>query len=309
VIDFLTTRKSLLLLGVALAATPAVHAQKAIGEVFSNDVSVRGRVAISGSGTRVFSGSQVTAGDVAALLKLERGGQLRICPKTNLSLSADASGKVLALGLNTGALEINYELGSAADSLLTPDFRLQLISPGTFHLAISVSPSGDTCLRSLAGGDAPVFATEMMGNGSYQLLPGKSVLFRAGKISGATAAPSECGCPEIAAEMDASRNGPAAAVPRPAAQIAAAKNAAMNATTQTTKAHLGVDSSFVYRGNEAVRDYCETVSRLSISTDNSKLSLALLPAVIPPVAESTPAAKKEGILRRLGSLLQRLFHR
>lgn len=306
-IHSLITRKSLLLLGLALAATPAVHAQKAIGEVFSNDVSARGRGAIAGSGTRVLSGSQVTAGDEAALLKLERGGQLRICPRTNLSLSADASGKVLALGLNTGALEINYELGSAADSLLTPDFRLQLISPGTFHLAISVSSSGDTCLRSLAGGDAPVFATEMMGGGSYQLLPGKSVLFRAGKISGATAAPSECGCPEIAAEMGAYRNGPAAALPRPAAQTAAA-NAAMNATTQAVKAHLGLDSSFVYRGNEAARDYYETVSRLSISTDNSKLALALLPAAIPP-AESKPAAKKEGILQRLGSLLGRLFHR
>ena len=79
---------------------------------------------------------------------------------------------------------------------MTPDFRLQLISPGTFHLAISVGASGDTCLRTLPGNDAAVFVAEMMGKDSYQLSPGKSVLFGGGKISGATVAPERCGCPE-----------------------------------------------------------------------------------------------------------------
>ena len=108
-----------LVLGVALAAAPAVHGQKAIGEVFSSDASVRGSVSFSGGGTRVLSGSQVMAGDVAALLKLERGGELRICPKTNLSVSADANGAALALGLNTGAMELDYELSGAVDALMT----------------------------------------------------------------------------------------------------------------------------------------------------------------------------------------------
>ena len=154
---------------------------------------------------RGLSGSQVAAGDVAALLKLERGGRLRICPKTSLSVSANPSSKALALGLNTGAMELDYEVRSGVDSLLTPDFRLQMISPGAFHLAIRVGSSGDTCLRWLPGGDAAVFVTEMMGSDSYQLSPGKSVLFRAGKISGAMAAPAECGCPEKAAAVGASR--------------------------------------------------------------------------------------------------------
>ncbi len=149
----------------------------------------------------MLSGSQVTAGDGAALLKLERGGELRICAKTNLSLSADAAGKALVLGLNAGAMELNYSLASSADLLITPDFRLQLISPGTFHLAISVNPAGDTCLRSLPGNDASVFISEMMGSDSYQLSPGKNVMFRAGKISGATEAPAVCGCPETTPEM------------------------------------------------------------------------------------------------------------
>jgi hypothetical protein len=301
VIDWFKLRKSLAWLGLALVMTAAAQAQQPIGEVFSSDAGSGGSGSAWG-GTRVVSGSQVAAGDVAAVLKLERGGQLRICPKTNLSVSANPDGKALALGLNTGAMELNYELRSGVDSLLTPDFRLQLISPGSFHLAIRVNPSGDTCLRWLPGGDAAVFVTEMMGSDSYQLSPGKSVLFRAGKISGATAAPAECGCPEKAAAVDASRSSPAAATtPRAVAPAAAEKNGA--------EAHLEVDSSFVYRGKEAVQDYYESVSRLSVSTDNRRLALALLPAVSSPAAESKPAAKKESFLQRLGGMLGRLFRR
>ncbi len=74
---------------------------------------------------------------------------------------------------------------------------MQLISPGTFHFAISVAATGDTCVRSLPGNDAAVFIAEMMGRDSYQLSPGKSVMFRGGKISGATDAPAACGCPEL----------------------------------------------------------------------------------------------------------------
>ena len=107
------------------------------------------------------------------MLKLERGGELRICPKTNLSLSADPGGKALVLGLNEGSMELDYALHSAADTLITPDFRVQLISPGTFHFAISVAPTGDTCVRSLAGNDAALFIAEMMGSGLLPALAGK----------------------------------------------------------------------------------------------------------------------------------------
>jgi len=284
-----------MLLGIALAAAPAANAQNAVGEVFSGDASVRGAVFLSGRGTHVLSGSQVTAGEATALLKLERGGELRICPKTNVSLSADAAGKALVLGLNAGAMELDYSLPSAADLLLTPDFRLQLISPGTFHLAISVAPAGDTCLRTLPGNDAAVFISESMGSDSYQLSPGKSVMFRAGKISGATGAPPVCGCPETKPEMVARAASATATPPE-------TKPAAANAT------HMEIDSTFVYRGDAAVQDYYGAVARLSLSTDNSKLALALLPQVsAPAAAEPKPARKKESRLHRLRNFLGGLF--
>jgi hypothetical protein len=279
--------------------------------VFSGEASVRGAVYLSGSGTHVLSGSQVTAGEAAALLKLERGGELRICPKTNVSLSADAAGKALVLGLNAGAMELDYSLASAADLLLTPDFRLQLISPGSFHLAISVAADGDTCLRTLTGNDASVFVSETMGTDSYQLSPGKSVLFRAGRISGATEAPAVCGCPATKPEMLARA---AAVVTAPEALVESVKEttpAAGNAadTKADVVEHMEVDGTFVYRGNEAVQDYYGAVARLSLSSDNSKLALALLPQVSGPMAaEAKPAQKKESRLHSLRKFFGGLFN-
>lgn len=293
-------KKHLLLLGVALAAAPPLYAQNEIGEVFSSDASVRGSVVLSGHGAHVLSGSQISAGDGVALLKLERGGELRICPKTNLSLTVDANTKSLVVGMNVGAMELNYSLLSSVDMVITPDFRLQLISPGNFHLAISVAPSGDTCMRSLPDNDASVFVAEMMGNGAYQLSPGKNVLFKAGRISGVTDAPSACGCPDLKAE----KLPPIAAnqAPPPAPTQATTATPASN----TNEPHLEVEGSFVFRGNETVPDYYAAISRLSLSNDNSSLALALQPKVSGPVVETKPNAQKPGMLHRLRRFLGRL---
>lgn len=303
-----TVKITVLLLGFSLAAVGVLRAQNnSIGEVFSGDASVRGSVLFSGSGAHVQSGSQIAAGDGAAVLKLDRGGQLRICPKTDLSLSAGAGGKSMVLGLSAGALELDYSLASAADSLITPDFRLQLISPGEFHLAISVSPAGDTCLRSLAGDDASVFVAEMMGSDSYQLSPGKSVLFRAGKISGASAAPAECGCPQTAAPMlaAAAETAPEAAPAEPPAEENKTETKLSGAPENV--GHMEVDSTFVYHGNAESSGIYGTVSRLSMSRDNSQLTLALLPQVRGPATPAQTAEKKPGLWHRMRSAVGRLF--
>jgi len=316
-------KKHLLLFGFALVFPSALHAQNAIGEVYSGDASVRGSVVLSGNGARVLSGSQVSAGEGVALLRLERGGELRICPKTNLSLSADQSGKSLVLGMNAGAMELNYSLRTAQDSLITPDFRFQLISPGSFHLAISVAPTGDTCVRSLPGNDASLFIAEMMGTDSYQLSPGKNVLFRGGRISGATDAPPMCGCPAVKPQTEALRAAaptPADEAvptpPKPASEVKPSPNPEPPSTPDLVQGkvpsseadpHLEVESSFVYRGSEAVQDYYASVARLSVSTDNSRLALALLPQVTGPAAKTEPPPKKTNVLRRFGRFMGRLF--
>jgi hypothetical protein len=239
-------------------------------------------------------------------------------------LSADSSGRTLVLGLNEGSMELDYALHSAADTLITPDFRVQLISPGSFHFAISVAPAGDTCVRFLAGNDAALFIAEMMGTDSYQLSPGRNVMFRAGKISGATEAPAECGCPELKPLMvapesatlpaevaGAGANNPAA-IESPAAASngnqSANQNAASHENQGANQAHLEVGGTFVYRGNQAVQDYYSSVARLSLSKDNSKLALALLPQVQGPArVEAAPARKKAGVLHRFGNFFGHLF--
>jgi hypothetical protein len=323
VIEWLMAKKQVLLLGFALATGGAAHGQSAIGEVFAGDASVRGQVLFSNQGTQVVSGSQVAAGEGTAVLKLKRGGLVRICPKTTLSLTSDAIGNALALAMSAGSMELDYTLTGAADSVLTPDFRLQLISPGTFHLAISVGASGDTCVRTLPGNDAAVFVSEMMGKDSYQLSPSKSVLFGGGKISGATVAPQACGCPEQAApvrtpEMAAAplvspseaSSSPASEAP-PAEKLFTEKQPAEKeapaetAPVEQNAGHLEVDTRLVYRGDQYAPDLSDQVSRLSISTDNSRLALALLPQVSGPPAAPTAAEKKTGFRH----WLQRLFGR
>ena len=309
-------KKQVLLLGFALAAGGAAQGQNAIGEVFSGDASVRGQVLFSNQGTQVMSGSQVSAGEGAAVLKLKRGGQVRICPGTNLSLSSDTSGKALALAMSAGSMELDYTLTGAADSVLTPDFRLQLISPGTFHLAISVGASGDTCIRTLPGNDAAVFVAEMMGRDSYQLSPWKSVLFGGGKIAGATVAPERCGCPEPTAPERTMETAEAtgAAGKAPAEAPAAEKEASSGAVSgnreaapagQDSVAHLEAESRFAFHGDQEEQDLYGQVSRLSISTDNSVLALALLPQVSGPPPPPAAAEGKTGFLHWLGHLFGR----
>jgi len=283
-----------------LTAAP-LSAQKPVGELIAEGASVRGMVSLEGGGTRVQSGSQITAGEAAARLHLLRGGDVRICPKTSLTVNADAEGKTMVFGLNSGTLEVDYALGGGADSLLTPDFRVQLIGPGNFHFAISVTPSGDTCLRPLAGNDASLFLAEMMGSESYQLTPGKSVLFKGGRISRATAAPADCGCPALNPAT------PPKPAPEPVHPNTVQETHLVSASQP--EAHLKADTTFAYRGKDEIQDVTVTVARLSTSHDNSPLTLALLPRITPPAppaAEAKPE-KKPHLWQRLGSMFSHLF--
>jgi hypothetical protein len=284
-----------MLVAVALCAAPA-RAQSVVGQLYSGDASVRGSVQLSAGGMQVLSGSQVAAGEATAKLKLERGGELRICARTRLSLN-EAGNHSLVLGLNAGAMELDYELASGADMLLTPDFRLQLISPGSFRLAVSVTPSGDTCMRTLHGDDASVFITEMAGTQAYQLAPGKGVLFRGGKMAQAVEAPTVCGCPELSAHLVMAPEPPS-----PARSVA--ETPADNGTE-----HLEVHNAFILRGNKADDSIDSQVAHLSISRDSSRLMMALLPTVTPPSEAPPTVPKKPSFKQRVESFFGRIFHK
>lgn len=213
---------------VSLCATAAAQQQSdaSIGEVFATDATVQGSVILAGSGTRVGSGSTVSAGRTAASLRLERGGEVRVCRGTSVSVTAAARSKGLMLSLDAGTIETHYSMGSSADTIQTPDFRIMLPGPGDFNFAVSADKKGNTCIRALESNTASIVVAEMMGDGTYQVRPNEQVTFSDGKISNAVPF-GRCGCAPAPQTLKADAPKPAAtysinSVPTPPPPLIAA---------------------------------------------------------------------------------------
>jgi hypothetical protein len=188
----------------ASASASAVAAQGQRSDQAHGQDQNQGGLQYSSGGTPIFSGSNVDAGATPAIVRLHRGGQVRVCPKTSVAIRASrgtvgqvaaSSSQHLLLSLDTGSLEINYSLGASADSIVTPDFRFVVAGPGEFRLAVGADVSGDACVRTFSGNSAAILISEMMGDGSYQLKPNESVSFHGGRISDFSPGAPACGCP------------------------------------------------------------------------------------------------------------------
>lgn len=169
-------------------------AQSPIGELFAADPGAPAATQPAGTGMAVLPGSELSAGIAPATLKLARGGQVRLCSQSQITVNSGSQGLLLAM--SSGSLEVNYRLEQpGSDLVVTPDFNVRLAGPGVYHFALGVNGQGDTCFKALPGNAAGVVFSEPLGSDMVGVAAEESAFFPAGKLAGRTALDHSCGCP------------------------------------------------------------------------------------------------------------------
>ena len=221
-----------------------------LGEVQASDAIVKGSVTMVGNGISVMSGASITSVKGAATLRLRRGGEVRVCAPTTLTITSSKNERELLMSMNVGSVETHYTRPAGADSIVTPDFRLLLAGPGTFHFALSADIRGTTCLRTLPGNSSSIIVSELSGEGVYQLRPQELVVFREGRMSdSSTQAPAGCGCPAASSAVPAAAGSASlAGTPGGITGTGLEANTGAVPATRPGETRVEVDVPFVFRG-------------------------------------------------------------
>jgi len=169
--------------------------------------TVTGALEVTGGRTMIAASGSVTAGSRPARVILPRRGELKVCASTTVKLAADTSvaaggASGLLLAMDHGAVELSLAVGNASrnsDVILTPDFRILVIGPGSAEIKVRLGAGGDTCVDN-AGASAPyVLVSSVFEGGAYRVQPGQRVAFQHGSLHEAVDQEKEpCGCPPAA---------------------------------------------------------------------------------------------------------------
>ena len=234
-------------------------AQVPVGEVDASMATVKGSIVASPTGVQVMSGSSVTATVSTTSLRLIRGGEIRICRDSSVSLTNSPNSSDLFLGLSKGTIEVHYPLATSLDTIWTPDFRISLTGPGRFHLAVNTDEHGDTCVQTLHGHIGSVTVVQLLGGQVSAVRPGESVLFQGGRVSQRSTRLGNCGCPPFIPVHRAAAEPPPKTVAEPpaapppfVAALSASSPEGRNITApppadRPDDIHVKVDVPFVFR--------------------------------------------------------------
>jgi hypothetical protein len=323
------------LAGTVVLLAPALLAQQPIGRTSASEVQVSGAVDISHGETLLGNGSQITAGEQAVKITLQRGGSLRLCSTSSVHLAKDRSiddpaSSALMMALDRGAIEANYVVGKYSDVLLTPDLRILISGPGQADLSIRVNTKGDTCVDN-HGADAPyVTVTSQLEGGAYRVMPDQRVNFQHGSLSEVVDhEPEPCGCPTMPVTSVASTGNTGAAPAKPgqpvggpsstpadtAFPIAESEGLAPPPTPRSApvvpagETHAQVTVPLTYNGESPAP-----------APPPSPPPAPVAPAPVAPAPQSTPpleiasappppnqSANQSGVFHRIGRFFSRIF--
>jgi hypothetical protein len=281
----------------------------------------------------VVPGSELSAGIAPGRLKLYRGGEVRLCPHTSMSVNSGRFGLMFAV--NSGSLEVDYSwLQRGADFLMTPDFSIQLQAPATHHFAIGINRNGDTCVKALPGNSGYLQFSELMSASVHRVDAAESVVFHNGKLDSISPLPAteSCGCPEPPPMVEASAQSPA---PQPPPAGVQGDIKAQGNQTQPLppdypgQVHVEVDTPFVFSAKNVagVEPYSvakvqlstlpnvffvqETVDPVVLPEKPAQVSVREEPAAQVQATSAPPPAKKarKGFFGKLKGIFSGIFHR